>query len=98
VDDDRESPTYVLWKKLLKLGASVAYYDPCCPVVRPTREHPELAGVRSRTWEEIPLDRYDVAIVATAHDQVDHATLAQAVPLIVDTRGSLPAGGNVVRA
>jgi UDP-N-acetyl-D-glucosamine dehydrogenase len=98
VDDDRESPTYVLWKKLLKLGASIAYYDPYCPVVRPTREHPELAGARSRSWEDIPRDGYDVAIIATAHDQVDHARLAAMVPLVVDTRGTLPAGGNVVKA
>jgi len=98
VDDDRESPTYVLWKKLLKLGATVAYYDPYCPVVRPTREHPELAGARSRSWEDIPRDRYDVAIISTAHDQVDHAGLAAMVPLVVDTRGALPAGGNVVKA
>lgn len=98
VDDDRESPTYVLWKKLLKLGATVAYYDPFCPVVRPTREHPELEGKRSRTWEDIPGDKYDVAIVATAHDTVDHAKLAKIVPLVVDTRGALPAGANVVKA
>lgn len=98
VDDDRESPTYTLWKKLLKLGASVAYYDPFCPVVRPTREHSQFEGVRSAKWEDIAHAGYDVAILATAHDTVDHAALAKMVPLVVDTRGVLPAGNNVVKA
>jgi UDP-N-acetyl-D-glucosamine dehydrogenase len=98
VDDDRESPTYVLWQKLVKLGAHVAYHDPYCPVVRPTREHPGFAGVRSRTWEEIARDGYDAAIISTAHDNVDHAKLAAIVPLVVDSRGALPALPNVVKA
>src|SRR5262245_18989180 len=40
VDDDRESPSYVLMEKLKHRGAKVAYYDPHVPVIRPTREHP----------------------------------------------------------
>jgi UDP-N-acetyl-D-glucosamine dehydrogenase len=98
VDDDRESPTYVLWKRLLKLGAKVDYYDPYCPVVRPTREHPELAGTRSQEWKKITGKHYDVAIITTAHDNVDHARLTRMVPLVVDTRGVLPASAKVEKA
>jgi UDP-N-acetyl-D-glucosamine dehydrogenase len=98
VDDDRESPTYVLWKRLLKLGAKVDYYDPYCPVVRPTREHPELVGIRSQEWKKIPGKRYDVALISTAHDNVDHAKLARMVQLVVDTRGTLPASSKVEKA
>ncbi|MGH7994299.1 MAG: nucleotide sugar dehydrogenase, partial [Limisphaerales bacterium] len=38
VDDDRESPSYVLMNLLKERGAQVAYYDPHVPVTRPTRE------------------------------------------------------------
>src|SRR5690625_716091 len=40
VDDDRESPTYVIMDLLKKYGAEVSYYDPYVPVVPKTREHP----------------------------------------------------------
>ncbi len=98
VDDERESPSYVLWERFEKLGAAVDYYDPFCLQVPRTREHPQFAGIRSRTWEEAMTGHYDAAIIVTAHDGVDHAELAERLPLVVDTRGCLPAGGNVVRA
>src|ERR1039457_2702295 len=47
VDDERESPSYVLMNLLKERGAEVAYYDPYVPVIRPTREHPQYAGMRS---------------------------------------------------
>src|SRR5207249_10851779 len=36
VDDDRESPSYVLMEMLKERGANVAYYDPYIPVIGPT--------------------------------------------------------------
>jgi UDP-N-acetyl-D-glucosamine dehydrogenase len=98
VDDDRESPTYVLWELFEKYGATVSYYDPFCPVVRPSREHSQFAGIQSVTWEQVLAGGFDVAVVSTAHDGVDHAALARAVPLVVDTRGACAPGANVVRA
>jgi UDP-N-acetyl-D-glucosamine dehydrogenase len=98
VDDDRESPTYVLWEEFERHGAKVSYYDPFCPVVRPTREHPHFAGVRSVTWDEAVGGGFDVAVVSTAHDGVDHGALVRALPLVIDSRGSCPDAANVVRA
>jgi UDP-N-acetyl-D-glucosamine dehydrogenase len=98
VDDDRESPTYVLWKLLAKQGSLVDYYDPYCPEVPVTRDHLDLAGVRSRTRDEVAEGEYDAAIIATAHDTVDHDALAGLVPLVVDTRGSCRPAPNVVKA
>ncbi len=98
VDDDRESPTYELWEELLRLGAEVDYYDPYCPEVRPTREHAQFAGTRSKAWEDIAAGGYDVALVSTAHDGVDHDALAGMVELCVDTRGICSAAENVVKA
>ena len=47
VDDERESPSYVLMNLLKERGAEAAYYDPHVPVIRPTREHSHWAGTRS---------------------------------------------------
>lgn len=64
VDDERESPTYVIMKKLEALGAAVLYNDPFVPVIRPTREHPEFAGRHSA-----PLTApVDAVVIVTAHD------------------------------
>lgn len=98
VDDDRESPTYALWKSLIKHGAQVEYYDPYCPVVRPSREHSDLAGIESVAWEDIPKRGYDLALIATAHDNVNHAELATSVPLVVDTRGVCTPASHITKA
>jgi len=98
VDDDRESPTYELWEELLGLGAEVDYYDPYCPEVRPSRRHAQFAGTRSCSWEDIAAGGYDVVLIATAHDSVDHDALARMVDLCVDTRGVCAGGENVVKA
>jgi UDP-N-acetyl-D-glucosamine dehydrogenase len=82
VDDDRESPSYHLLKKLEELGAEVFYNDPYIPEIRMTREHAKFAGRKS---VEIS-DRYDLILIATAHDEyksVDFKSLG--IP-IVDTR------------
>jgi UDP-N-acetyl-D-glucosamine dehydrogenase len=98
VDDDRESPTYHLWSILEGFGASVDYFDPYIPTVQPSREHSHFAGRDSRTWESIASEHYDLAIISTAHDCVDHAALSKMVDLLVDTRGACPAAENVVKA
>ncbi len=98
VDDDRESPTYILWDELIKHGAEVSYYDPYCPVVRPSREHSQYAGIKSRTIEDITADNFDVVIISTAHDCVDHDAIAKKVPIVIDTRGTCSDAENIVKA
>lgn len=98
VDDDRESPTYILWKDLVSKGADVSYYDPYCPVIKPSREHSDLAGAESVAWNSITDAKYDVAIISTAHDSVDHDKLVDVIPLVIDTRGICGAALNVVKA
>jgi len=89
VDDDRESPSYVLMDHLKKLGAEVSYYDPYVPVVRPTREHPHWAGTRSVAWERKVIASNDVALIATNHRVVDYCQLATWADCIVDTRNAM---------
>ena len=51
VDDERESPSYVLMDLLQDRGAEVAYYDPYVPVIKPTREHPQICRQTIRPVE-----------------------------------------------
>ena len=86
VDDDRESPSYRLLEKLKQLGAEMKYYDPCVPVIRLTREHPQWAGERSVDWNWETIHSFDVVVIATAHDAVNYQELADWSQCIVDTR------------
>jgi UDP-N-acetyl-D-glucosamine dehydrogenase len=90
VDDDRESPSYVLMELLKQHGAEVAYYDPYVPVIRQKREHPHLAGTCSVAWDQATISSFDCVLIATAHANVDYKQLADWAQLIVDTRNALP--------
>lgn len=94
VDDIRESPSLVLIERLEALGAKVDYNDPYVPVIPVTREHRALLGRKS---QPISGD-YDCLIVATAHSGYDGAALRDLGIPIVDSRGIVPAGENVIRA
>jgi UDP-N-acetyl-D-glucosamine dehydrogenase len=89
VDDDRESPSYVLMDNLQKAGAIVSYYDPYVPVIRPTREHPHWAGLKSIPWSQTVIASHDATIISTAHKIVDYSQLLEWSNLVVDTRNAL---------
>ena len=89
VDDDRESPSYVLMDLLGERGADVAYYDPYVPVIRPTREHPHWAGTRSVTWNRETIASFDAVIIATNHQAVNYGELGEWAQCIVDTRNAM---------
>lgn len=93
VDDLRESPSLVLTRLLEARGARVDYHDPHVPEVPRTREHPELAGRRSVPADAESVARYDAVLVATDHDAVDHAAIARAARLVVDTRNACARAG-----
>lgn len=86
VDDDRESPTYVLMDLLKERGAEISYYDPFVPVVRPTREHPHWAGTKSIAWDKNLISGFDAVLIATAHDAVNYKELGSWAKTVVDTR------------
>ena len=86
VDDTRESPAFIIWKKLISLGAQVDYYDPYCPVVPQTREHPEFAGIKSKTEADLLECGHDAALITTDHDNVNYTQLLANFPIVIDTR------------
>ncbi len=89
VDDERESPSYVLMEMLHGRGAEVAYHDPFVPVIKPTREHAHWAGTRSVDWNRETLQAFDAVVIATNHKVVNYAELADWAPCIVDTRNAM---------
>jgi len=89
VDDMRESPSLTLIELLQERGATVDYYDSYIPVVPQTREHAELAGMKSVDWDEATLKKYDAVLISTDHDNIDWQLLCDTAPLIIDTRNAL---------
>ncbi|MFL6545506.1 MAG: nucleotide sugar dehydrogenase [Candidatus Udaeobacter sp.] len=89
VDDERESPSYVLMKLLTEGGAEVAYYDPYVPVIKPTREHPQFAGTKSVAWNRATIENFDVVLIATNHSSVNYDELGEWARCIVDTRNAM---------
>jgi UDP-N-acetyl-D-glucosamine dehydrogenase len=86
VDDERESPSYRIMELLKQRGAEVAYHDPYVPVIRPTREHPQWAGIKSSPWDRATIAGFDAVVIATAHASVNYQELADWAECIVDTR------------
>jgi UDP-N-acetyl-D-glucosamine dehydrogenase len=89
VDDERESPSYALMNLLLERGADVAYHDPFVPVIRPTREHPHWAGLRSVPWNRETVTGFDLVLIATNHANINYEELATWAECIVDTRDAM---------
>ena len=89
VDDERESPSYVLMNLLSERGAEVEYYDPYVPVIRPTREHSRWAGKESVTWTQATISAFDLVLIATNHASVNYHELVDWAPCIVDTRNAM---------
>ncbi|MBB5350792.1 UDP-N-acetyl-D-glucosamine dehydrogenase [Haloferula luteola] len=102
VDDMRESPTFALLDGFKRLGAEVTYHDPHVPVVGPTREHMEWAGMKSLDWTEENLRSQDCIVISTHHQAFNLLQLATTADLIVDTRNAMAGidtpGGQVVKA
>lgn len=85
VDDDRESPSYTLMRKLEELGASVSFNDPYVPVIPKTREHPEYAGRLSVAIS----DAFDAILVSTAHDEYRRMDFSAFALAMIDTRNCI---------
>jgi UDP-N-acetyl-D-glucosamine dehydrogenase len=89
VDDERESPSYVLMDLLSERGAELEYYDPYVPVIRRTREHSHWAGKKSVEWNQVIIESFDLVLIATNHSCVNYQDLADWARCIVDTRNAM---------
>ncbi len=89
VDDDRESPSYVLMSLLSDRRAQLDYYDPYVPVIKPTREHSHWAGIKSVKWERATIEGFDLVLIATNHSCVNYQELGDWAQCVVDTRNAM---------
>ncbi len=79
VGDIRESPALKIVRRLVELGAEVAYHDPHVPSL-------SEFGLESVDLEE-GLGDADLATIVTAHPGIDYAEVVAAAPRVIDFRG-----------
>ena len=84
IADYRESPSFEIWNKLLRLGAKVSYSDPHVKRILPTRKHNLKAS--SVKLNSISIKRFDLVVLLTDHDSFDYKTIYDHSSLIVDSR------------
>jgi UDP-N-acetyl-D-glucosamine dehydrogenase len=89
VDDQRESPSYVLMSLLSNRGAQVEYHDPYVPIIKPTREHSNWVGKESIAWNRTNISNFDLVLIATNHASVNYEELGAWAQCIVDTRNAM---------
>jgi UDP-N-acetyl-D-glucosamine dehydrogenase len=87
VGDTRQSPAFLVLKRLLELGASASYHDPHVPEAPETRSWPSHPALRSVALSEELLADCDAVVLVTDHDVVDYAFVLEHAQLIVDSRG-----------
>ncbi len=88
VDDLRESPSLVLTELLRDRGAKVDYNDPHIPAVGMTREHPKLAGMKSKKLTPAMLGKYDAVLISTDHSSYDYEMIVENARMVIDARNA----------
>jgi len=99
VDDDRESPAFVIMDLLEKAGALVDYHDPYIPRLKKGRKF--TFDKESVSLSPQFLSLYDCALIVTNHSNVDYEMIKMYSPLVMDTRNAMKLNGlkndNVVK-
>jgi UDP-N-acetyl-D-glucosamine dehydrogenase len=84
------------------MGSKVDYNDPHIPVVPPTREHAQFAGMKSVPLTPANLKKYDAVLVSTDHSKYDYDEIVKHSKLVIDSRNAcknVKAGrGKIVKA
>ncbi len=102
VPDIRESPSLKLIELIEERGGQAAYHDQFVAQIPKTRAYGALMGRASVALDQATVAAFDAVLVATDHDDVDYARLADWSPLIIDTRNVFArrgiAGDHIVKA
>lgn len=85
IDDYRESPAIRVIEKLEELGANISYYDPYVSIYKDNGVEKE--GYKQLTKEIIK--QHDIAVITTAHTNVDYNLLIDNATFIFDTKNVL---------
>jgi UDP-N-acetyl-D-glucosamine dehydrogenase len=57
------------------------------------RDYPQYAGKPSVELTPDTLAEFDAVLIATDHDDIDYATIAESAPLVIDTRNAMARHG-----
>jgi UDP-N-acetyl-D-glucosamine dehydrogenase len=93
VPDIRESPALRLIELIEERGGQAEYHDPHVARIPRTRAYGALMGRASVTLDRDTVAGFDAVLIATDHDCVDYAGLADWAALIVDTRNVMARHG-----
>lgn len=93
VNDVRESPAFKIIELLEGRVADLAFHDPYVADLQLTRNHPELAGMKSIEINADSVSAYDAVVLVTDHDGVDYELINRHARLIVDTRNAFGSRG-----
>ena len=98
IDDIRESPALDVMHVLHQRGARISFADPHVPTLR-ARDWPGGYDLTSVDLTRESLAAFDCVVVVTDHRTFDWTMVADAAPLIVDTRNAIgsTAGSHVFR-
>jgi UDP-N-acetyl-D-glucosamine dehydrogenase len=77
ISDLRESPSLLLIDALDVLGAEIYWHDPL------------VSGFQERSRVDLLSDKFDVAILAVAHDAIDKDALKKCAPYVFDCTGNM---------
>lgn len=78
VSDLRESPSFLLIDELTVLGADVYWHDPLVKIYK------------NHSSQSLEQNRFDVAILAVAHDAIDKNALKASASYVFDCTGTMP--------
>jgi len=100
VDDDRESPAFVIMELIEKAGATVDYSDPYIPRLKKVRKFSfEKTSVKLTPKN---IKGFDAVVIVTNHANVDYKLVHKYAGLIVDTRNAMSKtgikNGNIYKA
>jgi UDP-N-acetyl-D-glucosamine dehydrogenase len=91
VDDDRESPAFVIMELIEKGGAVTDYSDPYVPRLKKVRKFNFDKASVQLTPKNIR--GYDAVVIVTNHANVDYKLIEKHARLVVDTRNALNKSG-----
>jgi len=96
ISDRRQSPADPLARRLLSLGAELSYHDPLVPKWL-IEEGGRVAALSSVEDVYDACGAADIVVLLQPHAIYDIDRLANASPVMLDTRGVAGESGSVVR-
>ena len=96
IDDCRESPSLVITKTLINMGANISYSDPFFPSY-PYQNKMENS-LKSTELSIKNIETQDCVILLTDHDMFDYKFIEKHSKLIIDTRGRFNSSEKIIKA